>query len=152
MDFFVDTSPHIGSWNAKRMVNRTYALEIPQTQLEWNTTYRWWINITDGVHWINSTYVFTTESENFPPYIESSEPNNGEHNVSISINSLNITITDPNGDLMNYYFSLGGTSIEEEMFNITHNNISVHLPYQLEYGIEYNWWLNITDAKYWTNN
>jgi hypothetical protein len=72
--------------------------------------------------------------------------------VIISINSINFTLSDPNEDLMNYYFTLETTLFKEEHKNVNSGDFSLHLPFQLEYGVEYKWWLNVTDNMQWTNS
>ncbi len=45
-------------------------IHIPRRNdlLKENTTYIWWVDVTDGIVWIRNTYSFTTGNENFQGY------------------------------------------------------------------------------------
>ncbi|MBN1280754.1 MAG: DUF2341 domain-containing protein, partial [Candidatus Thermoplasmatota archaeon] len=59
MDYTVETSPFIGSGAAAHVHNGTYT--VPVTGLQNFTTYRWFINATDGQHWTRKTFSFQTD-------------------------------------------------------------------------------------------
>jgi len=59
MDYYVSTYPNIGGDNAAGVGNGRYS--VPITGLEYKTTYTWYVNVTDGIHWTNRTFTFTTE-------------------------------------------------------------------------------------------
>jgi hypothetical protein len=65
MDYTVETSPFIGSGSGIGAHNGTYAIAI--NSLENSTTYRWYINATDGVHWTRKTFRFQT---GFPTHFD----------------------------------------------------------------------------------
>ena len=61
MDYYVTTSPDIGSRSDVGVYNGTY--EVMITGLQRNTTYAWHMNVTDpsgSGQWTNKTYSFTT--------------------------------------------------------------------------------------------
>ena len=58
MNYTVVTSPPIGSGSGTRVVNGTYS--VPVSGLELNTTYHWYLNVTDGTNWNRKVYTFTT--------------------------------------------------------------------------------------------
>jgi len=59
MNYTVETSPDIGSGNATAVNNGIQHIII--TNLGYNVTYTWFVNVTDGTHWTNQTYHFTVE-------------------------------------------------------------------------------------------
>jgi hypothetical protein len=61
MDWTVETQPDIGSGSANGVSNGRYTIAI--NNLEYDTTYTWFVNATDGNNWINKKYFFTTTSE-----------------------------------------------------------------------------------------
>ncbi len=61
MNWTVETQPDIGSGSANGVSNGRYTIAI--NNLEYDTTYTWFVNATDGNNWINKKYVFTTTSE-----------------------------------------------------------------------------------------
>ena len=63
MNYSITTMPDIGSEIMTGVGDGTYTLSV--TNLEYNTVYKWFINVTDGKTWTNKTYQFTTE----PPKI-----------------------------------------------------------------------------------
>jgi len=59
MDYYISTSPDIGSDSALGVPDGTY--NLPISGLTYDTTCTWWVNVTDGTDWTNTTYTFTTE-------------------------------------------------------------------------------------------
>ena len=60
LNYTVTTNPHIGSDTRNNTNNGRYTVSI--SNLAPSTTYTWRVNVTDGTHWTNKTYTFTTES------------------------------------------------------------------------------------------
>ncbi|DAC71630.1 MAG TPA: hypothetical protein DSN98_09390 [Thermoplasmata archaeon] len=65
MDFTVETSPFIGSRSGEGVHDGTYSINI--SGLLNSTTYRWYVNATDGTHWARKTYKFQT---GFPAHFD----------------------------------------------------------------------------------
>jgi len=61
MNYTVITTPNINSDSTIKVRSGRYTL--PVTDLEYDTTYTWVVSVTDGTHWTDKTYTFTTESE-----------------------------------------------------------------------------------------
>jgi len=59
MNYWVTTSPNIGSASASGVGNGVYYVSI--TGLSYSTTYTWDVNVSDGANWSNKTYHFTTK-------------------------------------------------------------------------------------------
>jgi len=62
MEVTVETLPHIGNFFFSDITNGTYS--IPINGLDYDTSYTWYVNATDGIHWKKEKYVFTTLPEN----------------------------------------------------------------------------------------
>jgi len=61
MSWTVETQPDIGSGGANNVGSGRYMVDIHG--LEYNTTYTWFVNTTDGTYWTRRTYAFTTSPE-----------------------------------------------------------------------------------------
>jgi len=61
MNYTVETSPDIGSGNGINVGNGRYTVSV-SSSLNYSTTYIWRVSVTDGTHWTNITYMFTTET------------------------------------------------------------------------------------------
>jgi len=59
MNYTVTTNPHIASDNRTNIGNGRCTISIGN--IAPSTTYTWTISVTDGTHWTNKTYTFTTE-------------------------------------------------------------------------------------------
>jgi len=59
MNYTVTTYPNIGSGNATNVSNGKYTLTV--SNLDYDTTYTWFVNVTDGITWANKTFTFTSE-------------------------------------------------------------------------------------------
>jgi len=60
MNFTVTTYPDIGSATEINKGNGRYV--IPISNLRYSTTYTWTVTATDGTHWTNKTFIFTTQT------------------------------------------------------------------------------------------
>ena len=58
MDYTVQTSPNIGSAQGTDVHDGTYT--VPISGMTYGTTYRWYVNVTDGVHWTRKIFAFET--------------------------------------------------------------------------------------------
>jgi len=151
MNFSVYTSPDIGSGGLTNQGNGTYTL--PVSGLDYNTTYTWHVNVTDGVSWTNVTYTFTTESvppTPLPPEVSNPNPPDGAPNVPVTLDELNFVILDPNEDLMDVYVTTDPDIGFGEGFNIPDSPFSVAVS-GLVYETPYTWHVNVTDGTFWTN-
>ncbi len=62
MDWTVETQPDIGSGAATGVGDGRYTVEI--SGLDYFTSYKWFVNVTDGAHPMKKTFVFRTIAEN----------------------------------------------------------------------------------------
>ena len=58
MDFTVQTQPNIGSAQGTDVHDGTYS--VPIGGMIYGATYRWYVNVTDGVHWTRKVFSFET--------------------------------------------------------------------------------------------
>lgn len=65
-DYYVTTSPDIGSTSDTNVVNGTYT--CPVSGLVGDTTYTWYVDVFDGTQWTNTTYTFTTHTDTYAPF------------------------------------------------------------------------------------
>jgi len=64
IDWTIETSPSIGSNSGSGESNGSKSCSI--SGLAYSTTYTWFVNATDGTHWTNGSYTFTTEAAPSP--------------------------------------------------------------------------------------
>jgi predicted glutamine amidotransferase len=88
--------------------------------------------------------------QNTPPTISNPEPSNSTTDVPVSISTLNFTISDANGDSMDYYVSTSPNIGSDSQTGVNDGAYSVSVS-GLEYGTTYTWWVNVTDGTGWTN-
>ena len=59
MDFTVETSPNIGSSGGNNVGGGTFTCDV--SGLDYAIEYKWFVNVTDGVHWTREVFNFQTE-------------------------------------------------------------------------------------------
>jgi len=64
INYWIETSPNIGSDSAIGVENGTYNVTI--SGLTYDITYNWYVNVTDGYNNSNVSYDFTTRSRYLP--------------------------------------------------------------------------------------
>ena len=155
MDYSVTMVPDVigGPQTGNDVVNNT-TIHIPITggPLEYNTTYTWQVNVTDGTHWTNVTFSFTTVLEK--PVIVNPSPADDATNVPVSLPELSFTLVEYQGDLMDYSVTMvpdviGGVQSDTDVANGT--TIYIPITDVLDYNTTYTWQVNVTDGEYWTN-
>jgi len=82
MNYIVTTFPDIGSDNATDMGNGGYTVSV--NNLAYSTLYTWHVDVTDGIHWTNKTFTFTTEP--FPSWWST----NWQYRKTITINPAKV--------------------------------------------------------------
>jgi len=68
--YFVETSPDFiaGRQGGTATSGTTIHILRRNGMLANNSTYTWWVNVTDGTMWVHNTFVFTTVSDIFQGY------------------------------------------------------------------------------------
>jgi uncharacterized repeat protein (TIGR02543 family) len=100
---------------------------------------------------LSVTAHFVPAGVNVPPSITAPQPTGGAVNVPLSTSLLNFTITDFNGDLMDYYVSTMPDVGSGSAVGVSDGTYSVAVS-GLSYGQTYTWWVNVTDGTGWTNS
>lgn len=150
MNYSVETSPDIGSDSNNNVGNGTYSISISGPQ--YNTSYNWFVNVTDGTNIVNKTFIFTTKLENQPPSVSNPLPVNGATGVPLST-TLSIEVEDIDNDLMNITFKTNASGSWQNIgtnltvYDGTYNQLYTFSNHNTKY-----WWsVNVTDGSLWTN-
>ena len=110
LNYSIQTEPNIGNITEKNITSGTISCII--SYLTYSTIYTWFVSVSDGYHWANSSFWFITENpESTPPEISSLlyhasnpidlQPGIGWENIScnvtdnINVNNVTIHITNP---------------------------------------------------------
>jgi len=122
---------------------------------EYGTIYYWSVNASDGVHWTNNTYHFTTEL-NVPPEIINENPINNSVDVS-RWPACNVTVFDENDNELTVYFyedTTGDWIIQQINTSVPSGSNVVWSNYSnaSSYYTTYNWAVHVSDGVHWTNN
>ena len=91
MNYTVTTYPDIGSASGTNVQSGKISLKV--TGLQYFTTYVWTIKVTDGEHWTNITFTFTTLPSEPPTHDEPILIKSGGNIIC-----YNQATTDPDGD------------------------------------------------------
>jgi hypothetical protein len=147
--YTIQTRPNVGSKSASAVYDGVKTCTL--SGLSYGTTYRWWVNATDGSSWTRRLYTFTTASNpgNSPPAFSSISPANGSTNVPIGTTELSLYISDPEGKTLSY-----SIQTRPNVGSISVNNVYGGTKYctlsGLAYSTTYRWWVNATDGSSWT--
>ena len=131
-----------GSSNGTKSAN----IIIPLT---WNTTYYWYVNVTDGADIVNETYHFTT-SVNATPVVSNLDPYDGETSVELDIGTIAFTPTDAEGDRMDWSVTTAPNVGSGSGNNVGNGSKSISIS-SLGYSTTYEWTLHVTDGITWNN-
>jgi len=130
-------------------VNPPKTVTASFNDLEYNTTYTWYVKVTDGISIVQSEiFLFTTviEPENYPPVIEltSVTPSNGAVNVGISP-WLAVDISDPDDDALTItFYQIDGSVIGVDTCS---GDCTATIRWSnLEYDTMYSWYVIISDG------
>jgi len=66
MTWSIETSPNIGNNSGSTTDGAETTITCSISGLQYNTTYMWYVNVTDGDSWTNETYSFTTRPQYTP--------------------------------------------------------------------------------------
>ncbi len=147
--YSIQTRPNVGSKSQTGVYNGTKTCTL--SGLAYGTTYRWWVNASDGSSWTRRWYTFTTASNpaNNPPVFTLMSPANGSKNVPISTSALSLFIKDPEGKAFSYTIQT-----RPNVGRISVNNVYDSTKYctlsGLAYDTTYRWWVNASDGSSWT--
>jgi len=117
-----------------------------------NHRYWWSVNATDRKNtWTNMTYVFTIgTSVPDSPIIIKALPIDNLTDVSLSLSELNFHLIDCQGNYMDYFVETVPNIGYDDNYSITNGTYSISVE-NLDFGVEYIWYVNVTDGTHWTN-
>ena len=144
-DWSIETVPDVGSDSGSDENNGTKSCSV--SGLDYSTTYTWYVNATDTGSGVTTSesYTFTTEKQNFPPEFSNENPADGSVDVSISLSSLSVYISDPEGDDFDWSIEtvpdVGSDSGTNEG-----NGTKTCIISGLDYETTYTWYVNATDT------
>ena len=149
--YTIETNPPIGNITDSNATNGTKSCSV--TGLTYNSTYYWFINVTDGISWNNSTYWFHTQSAplNTPPFIINPNPLNGSLSIPLNITQLSTEIYDPDGDALCWWINTS-PYIGSNMGINTSNGTKTCSITGLSENTSYMWIVYAFDGHNWKNN
>jgi hypothetical protein len=150
-DYTIQTNPPIGNISG---INTTNGSKIcPITGLTYNTTYYWFVNVTDGTTWNANVFWFHTQSapSNAAPIIINPNPLNRSLSIPLNTTQLSIEIYDPDGDALSWWINTS-PYIGSNMEINTSNGTKTCLISGLSPNTNYTWSINAFDGLDWCNN
>jgi|GEM_PF-6524155 len=144
MEYWVETSPNIGSQHQQNVNNGTY--NVPLSNLDSGTTYSWTIIVEDSRDRIEQTYEFTTIGDS--PYIFDELPVEMS-GVSIELDSVSFELFEPQGQLMSCTVETSPDIGSKTFTNIADGRYSVSVDGLVE-NRWYSWYVNVTDGVHET--
>ncbi len=142
----ISTVPYVGSSSATGDSNGTKSCSI--SGLQPGTFYYWYVNVSDGSDWTNATFWFIT---NNPPTLSNERPyNRSDGNVSITLDIINVTINDLDGDLMTWTIETVENIGSDSNSGEGNGSISASVSGLIS-GTNYTLFVNVTDGIDWTN-
>lgn len=109
--------------------------------LAWGTTYRWWVNVSDGTVWVRKWYEFTAEI-NDPPTFGTPSPTNGSTGNNLAL-TWSIPISDDQGETFNWTIQCNNTQTNSG--NGASNGTKSLSLSGLTHSHTYKIWVNATD-------
>ena len=104
---------------------------------DYDTTYWWYVTVTDGIYTKSSPIFHFTTKKNYPPYTPSDpDPENGETNVNINVD-LSWSGGDPDGDEVTYDVYFGTTSPPPKV--VSKQSVTIYDPGILDFDTQYYW-------------
>ncbi len=149
-NYTITTVPSIGTSVGQNVLNGTKTCTI--SGLVYETTYQWFVNVTDGTSWNNKTYQFTTEDApiNNPPLITNPLPGNNTIEIPLNTTVLSIHLEDPESDPFTWMITTSPDIGTNQETNAT--NGTKHCPITgLVSATTYTWFVTVTDGQHWTN-
>ena len=151
-NYTIQTRPNVGSVSVHGTHNGTKQCTI--SGLKYATTYRWYVNATDGTNWKRRWYTFTTAPAPSNSLFSFSgiTPGNGSRNIPISTSTLTVTIQNSKGHPFNYYIKTSPT-IGSTLGGNKYNGSKTCTISNLAYSTTYYWYVSCKDVTtgQWTN-
>jgi hypothetical protein len=150
--YTIQTLPNVGKVSVNNAGNGTKSCTI--SGLIYATTYRWYVNATDGINWKRCWYTFTTAQNPVNSLIIFSDtnPSNGTANVLLNISKITITVQNTHSHTLNMDIKtspdIGSGSLTIKGDGTNSFNIS-----DLAYDTTYQWYVSCKDLSngQWVN-
>jgi len=151
----IETSPDIGNNSGNNDINGTKSC-IVSNLLDYDTTYNWYVNVTDyngSGNWTRKQFSFTTISKPIPnrPPNKPTDPDPENDEVYVSLRPiLFVRVNDPDGDLMNVSFYWSDGKLIGKDLNVTNFDryAIFSIDEDLEYNTTYSWYTIVNDGEY----
>lgn len=144
----IETSPNVGNCSG---INQTCGEKTCSlNELEYFTTYTWFVNVTDGIVWTNQTFTFTSEVDPTDrlPLLSQPVPVNNSTQVDVFRNNISITVEDPDGDMLTT--TLQGACVDNKIVtNHGNSTVNASLLTPLPYNTTITWFVNVSDHRYY---
>jgi chitodextrinase len=151
-NYTIQTHPNVGSVSLHGAHNGTKQCTI--SGLKYSTTYRWYVNATDGVNWKRRWYTFTTaqNSASNPFIISGANPSNGATNIPISTSKITLTVQNTKGHAFNMNIITSPDIGSSSRMNALNGSKAVSIS-GLTYSTTYHWYVSCEDVSngLWTN-
>ena len=131
-------------------INPPTTVTAPWDDLEYNTTYQWYVTANDGnITKTSSVYTFTTEKkpDNRPPNSPDDEsPTDNANGISLSP-TLSVHVSDPDGDSLTVEFYDADTDLLISTDTCTSDCTASITWNGLQYETTYQWYVIVSDTE-----
>ncbi|NIA11512.1 MAG: hypothetical protein GWP10_17780 [Nitrospiraceae bacterium] len=122
------------------------------SNLDYGTTYTWYVNTTDGLDYSNTSYTFTTEYLNTPPTLSSRLPADGATDIH-SPAPLSAYFSDAEGNNLNITFQQNNSGTYTDLY--TYSNVACNATYSYNWTLSagtYTWRISYNDGTNYVNS
>jgi hypothetical protein len=151
-DYTIQTSPNIGRVSVTNAANGTKTCTL--SGLKYATTYKWYVNATDGVNWKRRWYVFTTALDSTSNIFTFSSVTPGDGTTGIPITTSKISITVQNTQGHNFDMTIKTSpNIGSSTRSNAVNGVKSLTITGLSYSTTYRWYVSCKDVTngQWAN-
>jgi len=125
-------------------VNSGNSTKSHSVSLDYDESYKWWVNVTDGIAWTREWFVFDTYDNQRPTITNPSPINNSLGQNITDTTSFTVYISDPDSDLFSWTIECSsGDSSSGNLQSAGTKTCTLTTP--LDYNTEYLVWVNATD-------
>ncbi len=125
--------------------NGSYSQHL--TNLAYNTTYRWYVNVSDGIT-TNTSDIYTFNTSQIK--ITSPSPADDQTAIPRTLSQVSAQINHTAGTPMDWNITLS-TGATDNGTAASNGAITCSLTTPLAYNTWYTWWVNVTDGTAWNN-
>jgi hypothetical protein len=151
-NYTIQTSPNVGSVSVRNAANGTKSCAI--SGLKYATTYKWYVNATDGVNWKRLWYIFTTVQDPSSNLFTFSAETPGNKTTGVPIDTSKISITIQNNQGHNFDMTITtNPDIGSNSRTNAVNGVKTFSVARLSYSTTYRWYVSCKDITngQWTN-